>query len=263
MDFSKRFVLINNIKLSVNASVSEAFSVARRTLSHAGLASFAQEYSVFRRSVDARKKPDIYYVYTIAARGDFPPISERVEKKYGISSHTPISEIEPEIGQDRLSAPPVIVGSGPCGLFAALLLAEWGYKPVILERGGSVADRHIAKAAFESSHVLNTETNIQFGAGGAGTFSDGKLVTRINDPLTAYILTILIALTGWDLTTAFSAIIGCITNTGPGVGNIVGPAGNYAPFSDSAKYICSFAMLLGRLEVLTILVIFTKNFWHK
>lgn len=77
------------------------------------------------------------------------------------------------------------------------------------------------------------------------------------------ILTILIALTGWDLTTAFSAIIGCITNTGPGVGNIVGPAGNYAPFSDSAKYICSFAMLLGRLEVLTILVIFTKNFWHK
>ena len=188
MDLNKRFVLINNVKLPVNASVEEAFSVAKRTLSRAGLSSYATEYSVFRRSVDARHKPDIYYVYTIAATGDFPLIGEACQKRYGITAHTPVSEITPKIGHQKLGARPVVVGSGPCGLFAALMLAEWGYKPLILERGGSVADRHRAQAAFESTHILDPNTNIQFGAGGAGTFSDGKLVTRINDPLTAYIL---------------------------------------------------------------------------
>ena len=67
----------------------------------------------------------------------------------------------------------------------------------------------------------------------------------------------------WHLLSAFSAIIGCITSAGPGVGNIVGPAGTFAPLSDFAKYVCSFAMLLGRLEVMTILVVFTRNFWHR
>lgn len=77
------------------------------------------------------------------------------------------------------------------------------------------------------------------------------------------LLTMLVAVTGVDFTTAFSGIVGCITNSGPGVGKIVGPAGNFSSFSDFAKYVCAFAMLLGRLEVLTILVVFTKNFWHK
>ena len=188
MDSLRKFVLINNIKLPVNASVSEAFSVAKRTLRRAGIHSFAEEYRVFRRSVDARRKPEIFYVYSIAAMGDFPDISQDTERRYGISLNTPVSMERVVIGDTPLGAPPVVVGSGPCGLFAALLLAEWGYKPIILERGGSVAERHAAQTAFESTHVLNTETNIQFGAGGAGTFSDGKLVTRINDPLTSYVL---------------------------------------------------------------------------
>lgn len=77
------------------------------------------------------------------------------------------------------------------------------------------------------------------------------------------ILTVLIALTGEDLTVAFSAVIGCITNAGPGVGSQIGPAGNYAFLSDFAKMVCAFAMLLGRLEILTIVVIFTRNFWRR
>lgn len=81
--------------------------------------------------------------------------------------------------------------------------------------------------------------------------------------LSIVVLTILVAMTGVDFTTAFSGIVACITNSGPGVGNIVGPAGSFAPLSDFAKYVCSFAMLLGRLEVLTVIVVFTKNFWHK
>ena len=76
-------------------------------------------------------------------------------------------------------------------------------------------------------------------------------------------LTVLVAITGVDFTTALSAIIGCITNAGPGVGSIIGPAGTYAPLSDFTKYMCVIAMLLGRLEVMTILVVLTRNFWKK
>ena len=188
MNFTDKFLLINNIKLPVNASETEAFSVAKGVLKRAGLLSFVKGYSIFRRSVDARRKPEIFFVYSVAAIGDFPSIDEGKQKKFGIALQEPLMKPKAEIGDRRLSAPPVIVGSGPCGLFAALLLAEEGYNPIILERGGSVSDRHKAVEAFNTTKTLDTNTNIQFGAGGAGTFSDGKLVTRINDPLTNYVL---------------------------------------------------------------------------
>ena len=188
MRFQKSFLLVNNVKLSVNASQTEAFSVARGILKRAGLASYAKDFSIYRRSVDARHKPDIYFVYSVAVTGDFPNIDEAKQRKYGISLQNPQQIPKAEIGDLPLTAPPVIVGSGPCGLFAALLLAEEGYNPIILERGGSVKERMAAVDRFNREQILDTETNIQFGAGGAGTFSDGKLVTRINDPLTCYIL---------------------------------------------------------------------------
>ena len=188
MDFLSRFVLINNIKLPVNASPKEAFSVAKGQLRRAGLLSFAKEYSIYRRSVDARRKPDIYFVYSVAVKGDFPDIDIDKQKKLGISLQEPVSLELTEKGSTPLTAPPVIVGAGPAGLFAGLLLAEEGYSPIILERGGSVLERKEAVSQFELSHILDPDTNIQFGAGGAGTFSDGKLVTRINDPYTSYVL---------------------------------------------------------------------------
>jgi uncharacterized FAD-dependent dehydrogenase len=99
-------------------------------------------------------------------------------------------EAEPEIrlGTETMGAPPLVVGMGPAGLFAALLLAEQGYCPVIIDRGDDVDTRTAAVARFREAGVLDTESNIQFGAGGAGTFSDGKLVTRVNDPLCNYVL---------------------------------------------------------------------------
>ena len=75
------------------------------------------------------------------------------------------------------------------------------------------------------------------------------------------VLTLLISFCGFDFVTSFSAVIACMTNSGPGITKSIGPMGNYAAFSDIAKYILSFAMILGRLEVMTVLVVFTKNFW--
>ena len=81
MVYNQRFILINNIKLSVNASETEAFSVAKRTLKRLGLVSFAQDYSIFSRIIDARHKPDIYFVYSVAVMGDFPELNEEFQKK--------------------------------------------------------------------------------------------------------------------------------------------------------------------------------------
>ena len=188
MSFNGKFLLINNIKLPINASVKEAFSVAKGKVKRAGLSSLVTGYSVYRRSVDARHKPDLYFVYSIAVTGVFSNIVSDDLSKYGITLCDATAMPELDIGETPLDNPPVIVGSGPCGLFCALMLAEAGYKPIIIERGGSISDRQMAVERFNTEHILDTDCNIQFGAGGAGTFSDGKLVTRTNDPLTSYVL---------------------------------------------------------------------------
>ena len=179
--------VVNNISLPFNASFKEAFSVARRKLRAVGVNTDGLGLSVYRRSVDARKKNDIRFVYSIRASGDLPDIPAEQLSKHGISIDT-CSAPEICFGRQRQNAPVVIVGSGPCGLFCALMLAENGYQTVLIERGGSVDERKKAIDRFKSERLLDTNTNIQFGAGGAGTFSDGKLVTRINSPLCGYIL---------------------------------------------------------------------------
>ncbi len=178
---TEQIAVVGNIKLPIDASVEEAFSVARRKLRKSGIGS--SELFVYRRSIDARRKNDIRFVYSIAARGDF--------SHYSASEDVTILDIprlEIEYGKTPMNARPVIVGSGPAGLFAGLLLAEHGYRPLIIERGGSISERKAAVERFKTFKILDTDSNIQFGAGGAGTFSDGKLVTRINDPLTHYVL---------------------------------------------------------------------------
>ena len=188
MSLNARVFIVNNIKISVNASHEEAFSVAKRNLKKLNINTENAKFSVYRKSVDARRKSDIKFVYSVAVSTDCKKISSLEQKDTDVtllnSATTP--EITP--GEETATFPPLIVGSGPCGLFAALMLAERGYKPVIVERGGSVDERNLAIKRFINSQILDTDTNIQFGAGGAGTFSDGKLITRINDPISSYVL---------------------------------------------------------------------------
>ncbi len=188
MSFNTRVFIVNGIKLSINASFEEAFSVASKRMKKIHCCDTDAKYSVYKRSIDARNKKDMNFVYSVAVCGRFPDISSARLKEFNIS--VPDSATYPvwDFGDEIMSYPPLVVGSGPCGLFAALLLAENGYKPILIERGGSVSDRKKCVDNFYNKQQLDTETNIQFGAGGAGTFSDGKLVTRINDPYSSYVM---------------------------------------------------------------------------
>ncbi|MBQ8371916.1 MAG: FAD-dependent monooxygenase [Clostridia bacterium] len=184
-------LVVNNIKLPINASVMEAFSVARGRLRRVGIDLPLEAFSVFRKSTDARSRESICFVYSISAEVEGVSIDSERLLAEGISL---VQKRVPEIvfGTERPRSRILVVGSGPCGMFSALLLAECGFKPIVIERGGSIAERKRAVERFERERVLDASSNIQFGAGGAGTFSDGKLVTRINDPLSEYVLEALV-----------------------------------------------------------------------
>jgi len=142
------------------------------------------DFTVFKRSYDARKKNSaILFVYIIdlQARGepailarfaDDPHVRPAPDTDYHPVGHAPAD----------LSERPVIVGFGPCGLFAALLLAQMGFKPIVLERGRDVRRRTADTWALWRKNILTPESNVQFGEGGAGLFSDGKLYSQIKDP---------------------------------------------------------------------------------
>lgn len=136
-----------------------------------------------KRSLDARKKPELFYSYTLEVRTEREAAVARRAKSPQVSLKCETNYLFPEPGEETLTAPPVIVGSGPAGLFCGLLLARHGYRPVILERGADVDTRRAQVDRFWECGQLDPESNVQFGEGGAGTFSDGKLNTLVKDPL--------------------------------------------------------------------------------
>jgi uncharacterized FAD-dependent dehydrogenase len=140
-------------------------------------------YTIFRRGFDARKPGAIRFVYTLHVEvGNEAAVFERFrndahvsiapDTRYRFVGHAP----------ESLKERPVVIGTGPCGIFAGLLLAQMGFRPVMLERGKSVRERTKDTWGLWRQGKLNPESNVQFGEGGAGTFSDGKLHTQIKDP---------------------------------------------------------------------------------
>ena len=188
MSLNTRIFIVNSIKLPLNASFEEAFSVAKKRLKKISCNTNNASFLIYKKSIDARNKKDIKFVYSVSVTGNFPEISPQKLKEYDVCELNSANSPKIEFGTEAMKFPPLVVGSGPCGLFAALLLAENGYCPILIERGGSVTERNECVNRFYSKHILDIDTNIQFGAGGAGTFSDGKLITRINDPYSDYVL---------------------------------------------------------------------------
>ena len=139
------------------------------------------ELHIRKRSLDARKRPP-QYVYELEAEVSRErQILKRVHGgQVTLARH--VSYQFPEAGSERMKTPPVIVGSGPAGLFCGLMLARAGYAPVILERGQQARERKKTVDAFWQGGSLDPNSNVQFGEGGAGTFSDGKLNTLVKDP---------------------------------------------------------------------------------
>jgi len=141
-------------------------------------------YTIARRGNDARKKSAIMLVYSVdvvltdeasvlARFADDPHVRPTPDTSYRFVTKAPADYAGPR---------PVVIGTGPCGLLAALILAQMGFKPIILERGKAVRERTQDTWGLWRRSVLNPESNVQFGEGGAGTFSDGKLYSRIKDP---------------------------------------------------------------------------------
>lgn len=149
---------------------------------------------IIRRAIDARRKHNITFVYTLAVELLIPPgqALSRLAGDRDVVLITPAAAEEIVPGVVPLNNRPVVVGAGPAGLFAALMLARHGYRPLLLERGREVERRVRDIADFWQTGRLDANSNVQFGEGGAGTFSDGKLTTRVTDPRMAAVLDILI-----------------------------------------------------------------------
>ncbi|HWJ94525.1 MAG TPA: NAD(P)/FAD-dependent oxidoreductase, partial [Telluria sp.] len=143
------------------------------------------DFTVHKRSYDARKKSAIVFIYAIDAK--LANEAAVLARHKGDKHINPSPDMTYQFVASAAQLPPgserpVVIGMGPCGLFAALILAQMGMRPIVLERGKIVRERTVDTFGFWRQRKLNTESNVQFGEGGAGTFSDGKLYSQISDP---------------------------------------------------------------------------------
>ena len=174
-------IRLTNIKLALDHQAHELEQAILTKLSIN--AEQLINFTVFKRGYDARKKNNIFLIYTLdidtnvndellAKFSDDTQVKETPDMAYKFVSQAP----------NNLKSRPVVIGMGPCGLFVGLVLAQMGFKPIILERGQEVRQRTKDTFGFWRKKILNTESNVQFGEGGAGTFSDGKLYSQVKDP---------------------------------------------------------------------------------
>ncbi len=187
-----RSVLIGGIRVSPDVPLAEILQKAKDKMKRAGVLVAPFHFRLYKKSVDARRREDVRLVYTVLAECEHA-LDARTLSRLDRFDGRPFFEATPQpiYGKEFLGARPLVVGMGPAGLFAALMMAEHGYAPILIDRGAPIAERVNDVARFVESGCLDTESNIQFGAGGAGTFSDGKLVTRINDERCSWVLKML------------------------------------------------------------------------
>lgn len=185
-------IRINQVRLSIDEDSPAALVAAAARALDVVPGNIAQ-VRLARKALDARRRTPAYvYTLLVDLSVDERAVLRAVSGRPGIEPWR--EEAPPPLapGSEELPVPPVVVGAGPAGLFCALKLAAYGYRPLVLERGRPVEERVRDVESFWAGGKLDPDSNVQFGEGGAGTFSDGKLTTRIHDPLAKEVYALLI-----------------------------------------------------------------------
>ncbi len=172
-------IRVENVKVPLAKESTDLHTIAAAAL---GIPPGAvKKVTIIRKSLDARRKSNIHFLYTLDVETD--AAIQKIQGKGVVGSESRDSlQIALESGSETLYHRPVVVGAGPAGLFAAFVLAKHGYAPLIIERGKAVEERIADIRSFWQDASLAPDSNVAFGEGGAGTFSDGKLMTRIKNP---------------------------------------------------------------------------------
>ncbi len=183
----KTMIRIQQIKLAAYCEDEQAALLKKAAKQLRTGPSAIQSLSIVKKSLDARKKPEIYAVYTVDVKvSDERAVFQKIRGKSGqiqLVEEKPYRFPTPKVMQKPTPVDrPVIVGTGPAGLFCGYMLAKAGFRPLLLERGREVHKRREDVERFWRDGVLDPGSNVQFGEGGAGTFSDGKLTTTVKDP---------------------------------------------------------------------------------
>ena len=173
-------IRVSQVKVEVTKDNFEALK--EKTIAKLGIRyKTLKDLMIVKKSIDARDKNNVMFIYEVNVTVDNEDrLIKKLKSKDVSKVNEEVYEI-PEHGDEILNKRPIVIGSGPCGLFCALTLAEAGFKPIVFERGESVEDRINTVEMFWKHGTLNTNSNVCFGEGGAGTFSDGKLNTLVSD----------------------------------------------------------------------------------